>query len=248
MGKIVAIGGGNIWKPGVLAKTTHIDKEIIKLSKKRKPKVLFIPTASKDSESYVINFKKHFSSLGGVVDTLLLVREKPSKKEIKKKISSADIIYVGGGNTLQMMNKWNVLGVGKELHKAHKKGTVLSGLSAGAICWFSYGNSNSRKYTSGTNKLIKVSGLGLVDILYCPHYDTEKRRKADLKRMMKKTSRVVAIACEECTALEIVDEQFRIIKSKSSAKAYRIFWKNNKYVREELKNKTFLPITLLLQK
>ena len=139
MGKIVAIGGGEIGRSGYPVETTEIDQEIIRLSGKSKPRMLFIPTASSDSESYYNVVKNHFgTSLSCKVDVLYLLVNKPSRKEIEEKILSSDIIYVGGGNTLKMMKLWRKLGVDRLLKAAYDKGTVLCGLSAGAICWFEY--------------------------------------------------------------------------------------------------------------
>ena len=98
--KIVAIGGGEIGRPGYPVETTKIDKEIIKLSGKKKPRVLFIPTASSDSEGYVEVLNKHFGKrLKCKTDVLYLIKEKLTKKQIKEKVFNTDIVYVGGGNT-----------------------------------------------------------------------------------------------------------------------------------------------------
>ncbi|MGV8169635.1 MAG: Type 1 glutamine amidotransferase-like domain-containing protein [Candidatus Nanoarchaeia archaeon] len=249
MGKIIAIGGGEIGRPGYSIETESIDKETIKISGKKHPKLLFIPTASSDSEGYCQVVKNYFGKrLGCNVDFLRLKREAPSKKEIEKKILSSDIIYVGGGNTLKMMNIWRKTGTDKILAKAYKKGIVLSGVSAGAICWFRYGNSDSRKFTSDSSKLIKVTGLGFIDALNCPHFDEEKHRKKDLMRMMKNTS-VVAIALDSCSALEIIDDKYRIITSRKNAKAYKVFWKTGKYNVREIKSvKEFMFLSDLLNK
>jgi dipeptidase E len=148
-----------------------------------------------------------------------------------------------------MMTLWRKVGVDNILRKAHKKGVVLSGLSAGSICWFKCGNSDSRKFTSGSNKLIKVTGLGFINALHCPHYDAEKHRQSDLKRMMKTTSKIVSIALENCCAIEVIDNKFRIIKSKPNAKAYKIFWKGGKYFKEEIvSKKEFENLDVLLKK
>ena len=249
MGKIVALGGGEIGRPGYHVETTKIDKEIIKLTGKKNPRLLFIPTASSDSEGYVKVVREHFGKrLGCKVGTLLLTKEKLTYANIEKRILSADIIYVGGGNTLKMMTLWRKSGVDKALEKAYKKGIVLSGLSAGAICWFNYGNSDSRKFTNESNQLIKVKGLGFINALNCPHFNTEKHREADLKRMMKITSGV-AIALDECAAIEVVDNWYRIITSKPKAKAYKIYWKSGKYFKEEIEQKKeFNDLNLLLKK
>ena len=247
MKKIVAIGGGEIGRPGYPIETTQIDKEIIRLTGKKNPKLLFIPTASSDSESYFKVVKKHFGEmLGCKTDVLYLIKEKLSKKEIKDKILKSDIIYIGGGNTLKMMKIWRKNDVDKILKEAYKKGIVLSGLSAGSICWFKWGNSDSRKFTNPSADLIKVSGLGLINALHCPHYDFEKERKTDLKKMMRKTSGV-AIAIENCCAIEVIDGKYRIISSKPSANAYKVYWKMKKYYEEIIKKEKVLkPINDLL--
>jgi len=243
MQKIIAIGGGEIGRPGFPVETTSIDKEIILLSGKKKPKLLFIPTASSDSESYFEVVKKHFNKrLGCEVDILYLLKNKQSKKEIERKILSSDIIYVGGGNTLKMMKIWRKLGIDKMLLKARNKGIVLSGISAGAICWFSFGLSDSLLFSNKNAPMIKVRGLGFIKFLFCPHYDFEKQREPELKKIMKKTSGM-AIAVENCCAIEIIDNNYRIISSKKTAKAYKIYWKNKKYFKEEIqKKKDFTPI------
>jgi len=140
---IVAIGGGEIKTRG----TAAIGREIIRLSHKKNPRRLFIPTASSDSERYWKHVQEYFGNfLKCKTDVLFLIKEQPSKERIRRQISSADIIYVGGGNTLQMMRIWRRLGVDKLLISAYENGTVLSGISAGAICWFDSGHSDSMSF------------------------------------------------------------------------------------------------------
>ena len=173
---------------------------------------------------------------------MYLIKEKPTKKEIKNKILSSDIIYVGGGNTLKMMTLWRKLKVDILLQKALEKDTILCGLSAGSICWFKYGSSDSRKFTSNSNQLIKVTGLGFIEAIHCPHYDSEPHREENLKRIMK-NSPLIAIAIEDNCAIQIEDEAYRIITSNSKAKAYKAYWKNGEYFKKEIeKNNKFLPL------
>jgi len=249
MKKIIAIGGGEIGRPGYPIETTPIDKEIIRLTGKKNPKLLFVPTASSDSESYYYTVKKHFGKrLGCKVDVLFLIKKFLNKKELENKILKSDIIYVGGGNTLKMIQIWRKTGVDKILIKAHKKGVVLSGLSAGAICWFKQGNSDSKRFTDSNAELIKVTGLGLINALYCPHYNFEKSRKSDLKKMMKKNSGI-AIAVDNCCAIEIINDKYKIISAKKSANAYKVYWKKNKYHEEIIKKEEELkPLGQLLSK
>lgn len=249
MKKIVAIGGGEIGRLGFPTETTKIDKEIIKLTNKKNPVLLFIPTASGDSESYIQIVQKYFGKkLECKIDVLYLTRTKLSKERIRNKILSADIIYVGGGSTFKMMRIWKKFSVDKILKQAHEKGIVLSGLSAGAICWFKYGISDSRKIGNPKAPLVKVSGLDFVPALLCPHYDFEKDRKVDLKKLMSKTSGV-AIALDNCCAIEIIDDTYRIISSKHSANAYKVFWSKGKFSQVLIpKDSKFLPIFDLVKK
>ncbi len=243
MGKIIAIGGGEIGRPGTKVETMSIDKEIIKLSGKNKPSLLFLPTASNDSTSYYDVVKKHFGDrLGCKTNVLYLIKNKYTEKELRDAILKSDIIYIGGGNTLKMMKIWKKLGVDKILYEAYEKGIILSGLSAGAICWFKYGNSDSMRFSNSKAEMIRVKGLNIIDMLLCPHYDLEKHRILSLKNMMQKT-RGKAIALDNCSAIEIIDDKFRIIYSKKEANAYFVYWNKSKYYKELIpRSKTFSPL------
>lgn len=247
--KIVAIGGGCIKK----YETLEIDQEIVELSGKKNPTLLFIPTASSDNEDYITAIKKYFGDLGCIVDALYLIKEKPQlpisqTSDIAQKIMSADIIYVGGGNTLKMMRLWRKLGVDKLLDQARKNGTVLCGVSAGSICWFNYGNSDSRKFKNPDADYIKVTGLSFIKAFHCPHYDIECGRKASLKKMMKKFSGI-AIAIDDRAALEVVDNKYRIISSSDNANVYKVYWKQNQFYQEQIeKTKEYKDLTSLLKK
>jgi dipeptidase E len=107
LGKIVAIGGGEM----KLGETTEIDREIIRLTGKTYPRLLFLPTASNDAVTYYDSVKQHFGKeLGCQTDVLYLINDTPSLKEIEKKILGADAVYVGGGNTEKMMRVWRKRG------------------------------------------------------------------------------------------------------------------------------------------
>jgi len=250
MKTIIAIGGGEIGRPGYKNETFKIDQEIISQSGKKKQKLLFIPTASGDADGYIDSVYKYF---GGKfkckVSVLSLTKNTYSKAQLKEIILNTDIIYVGGGNSLKMMKLWRKLGVDKLLLEAYSKGVVMSGLSAGSICWFRYGNSDSARF--GKNKkasMIKVKALGILPFLHCPHYDVEVGREASLKEMMKKTTGI-AIAIDNCVAIEVVDGNFRILRSKKTANAYRVYWDKGCYFKEKiLVSQSFLPLSFLLEK
>jgi dipeptidase E len=147
-----------------------------------------------------------------------------------------------------MINRWKKIGIDRLLRQAWSQGKVLCGTSAGAICWFRQGNSDSRKYKNPKAGLIKVTGLGLVDAMVCPHYDVEKDREPELKQMMMNT-RGVAIALDNCAALEVVGNQYRLLTCKPLAEGYKVYCLKGKYYREKLtKGGKWAPLSGLLSK
>jgi dipeptidase E len=230
---IIAIGGGNIRT----RETAPIDREIIRRSNKKHPKLLFIPTASSDSEDYWLHIREYFGDyLKCKTDVLYLIREQPSIKLIRKKIRSADIIYVGGGNTLMMMRLWRRLGIDKLLHSAYNNGTVLCGISAGSICWFDSGHSDSMAfYNPHKWNYINVRGLGFIKGIHCPHFNGRTggvHRRKDFLGMIRRIGGM-GIAIENNCAIEFIDGRFyRVINSKSRARAYRVYKRGGKVVAE----------------
>jgi dipeptidase E len=233
---IVAIGGGQIRTRG----TAGIDREIIRLSGKKNPRLLFIPTASSDSERYWKHVQEYFGDfLKCKTDVLFLIKEQPSKEHIRKKILAADIIYVGGGNTLMMMRLWRRLGVDRLLKAAYENGTVLSGISAGSICWFHSGHSDSMSFYNPRKwKYVNVKGLGLIRGIHCPHYNGMTRgvpRRKDFQDMIRKIGGV-GIAIENNCAIEFIDGQlYKVIRSKSYARAYKVYKRGRQVVAEQIR-------------
>ncbi len=226
MKTIVAIGGGELKD----LETLPIDRAIVKLTRKKHPKALFIPTASNDAFGYWETFQVVYGKkLGCETDVLFLVREKLSKKQIEAKILTADIIYVGGGNTLRMLRIWKKQGVDKLLMKAYEKGVILSGLSAGAIAWFRYGSSDSRRFMKNGKEqtsFMRVSALGLLPFTLSPHHIREKKlRNPGIKEMMLRTPGV-ALALDDNSAILVQDDRFEILRSKSGVKIRKVFRKN----------------------
>jgi len=233
---IVAIGGGNIRTRG----TAPIDREIIRLSGRKNPKLLFVPTASSDSEGYWNHVQEYFSGyLKCKTSVLFLIKERLSRKEIRRKILSADIIYVGGGNTLKMMRLWRRLGIDLLLKRAYANGTVLCGISAGSICWFESGHSDSMSFYNARRwKYINVTGLGFIKGVHCPHYNSETlgipRRKHF--REMIRTIGGLGIAIENNCAIEFIDGKvYRVITSKSYSGAYRVFRSGGEVFAEKIR-------------
>lgn len=244
MKKIVAIGGGEIKD----LETLVIDREIVRLTGKKQPVALFIPTASGDAEGYWKTFQDVYGGrLKCKTDVLFLTKERLSSSKIRNKIIFADLIYVGGGNTLKMMKVWRRLKVDKFLMESYEKGTVLSGLSAGAICWFDSGFSDSAKFRNiGEWDFMKVKGLGLVKAMFCPHYHKERREKRFQETIKKYGG--IGVALDNNTALEVVNGKFRVIGSQERTYAYQVFKRNKEViVRKIEESNDFKSLSTLLK-
>ena len=162
---IIAIGGGGF---GANPGQGIIEEYILKQTKKKKPKICFIPTATGDNEAYKVNFYATFTKLNCEPSHLDFFKRTP---DLKKLILDQDAIFVGGGNTKSMLAIWRDWGLDKILKKAYLNGVVMSGVSAGAICWFQQGITDS-----WASDLKMMPCLNFVRGTCCPHYDEEPGR------------------------------------------------------------------------
>ncbi len=179
--------------------TREIDECIVRMAHKERPKFLFLPTASEDAEPYIVFINAYFCGMGCETSTLRLISEKPARKTVEEKISSADIIYVGGGDTSAMMHVWHEYGVDSCLRRAYQHGTILCGTSAGAICWAVFGRSESDStMNQGWWDYGREGGLSLIPAAICPHYNQKGQEGFD--RMMV-GEKIPGIALEDGAAL-----------------------------------------------
>ena len=173
-GHIIAIGGGGF---GRNPNHRKIEKYILKLTGKEKPNIVFIPTASAENQAYIIQFYKCFTKMSCEPSHVTFFQRTPKLDSI---INKADVIYVGGGNTKSMLAVWQEWKLDKLLLKAYNNGKILSGVSAGAICWFEQGITDS--WASNINVM---DCLGFLPEMACPHYQEEKDRRPDVHKMLK---------------------------------------------------------------
>ena len=146
-----------------------------------------------------------------------------------------------------MMKTWRRYGVDKALAAAMSRNAVLCGSSAGSIAWFESGNSDSQKSEGNPTKLIRVRGLGFIDTLVCPHYDAEGHRKPSMKEMTRNLNRV-SIGLDECCAIQIVDDNYRILSSVKGRGAYRVYWKDGVFHEDRIaETKELKPLGPLLK-
>lgn len=218
MGTIVVIGGGELKD----LETLGIDREVVKLTHKANPKALFIPTASNDAPGYCDSFNKVYGDLLGCeTSDLLLETQSYAHEELVDKIRSADLIYVGGGNTRKMLEIWKSTGVDTLLKEAYSAGTILAGLSAGSICWFEYGHSDSEAFEEyGEWRYIKLEAMGILQGIHCPHYN-EDNRVEDFTGMVKGGG-LSGIAVDNHCAIIYKDNEYKVISTRAEAKAYRV--------------------------
>ncbi|WP_309297466.1 Type 1 glutamine amidotransferase-like domain-containing protein [Inconstantimicrobium mannanitabidum] len=183
--------------------------------------------------------------IGCQIDTLLLIDSDISENEIRDKILSSNILYVGGGDTIKMMEIWKQKNVDQYLIEAYKNNIVLSGVSAGSICWFERGHSDSNSFENadGCWEYTKAKGIGLISAIHCPHYNESGRETFD---DMMKSENIHGIALENNCAFVIKDNMYRIIKSDCNSKAYLL--KNNagKVSKNELIANEFSSIATIL--
>lgn len=227
MGRIVAIGGGDLR----CGETLPIDRYIVSLARNKNPNLLFIPTASHDFPGYIESVRTVYSSLGCSFESLCLYGDE-SDDDIRRKILSADIIYVGGGNTEAMMELWRQRSVDQYLRQVYRNGTVLAGLSAGSICWFIAGYSDS-EFIAGVDRPVYkwVRGLGLLPFLHSPHYNEPERRGFDDYFAGQFTD---AIALDNNTAFVEVDGVYSVFKADETARAVLLSWDGAAVHRREL--------------
>jgi dipeptidase E len=216
---IVAIGGGDTRS----GETLPIDRRFVGLVDKARPRLLFIPTATEDSDLYVDTIEYAFGErLGCDVDTLRLWPETRQLPSMLRQLEEADLIYVGGGNTKAMVAKWRELGIDRELRRLVGNGVPVGGISAGAICWFRVANSDWPQYEAIPGVMTdRLDCLGIVDLVVCPHARGEAFRLGDFRKMMRGETGL-GIAIDDCCALQIKGENYRLISSAPDVGAHAI--------------------------
>ena len=227
MGRIVAISGGD------LESTKAINEYAVKMLNTTSKNVLFIGTASNDADEYIENITMVFSQMDCKVKSLQLATQIYNSEEIKEIVSWADIIYVGGGDTIFMMNIWKRYGLDAILKDVYKNDkAILMGISAGAICWFECGCTDSELATvrKGVTYGWANDMLNIHHYAYCPHYE---ERVEDFDMLMKEKN-IDGLAMENNTAFVEENGKIYYIKSSEESKAYIFKCEDGKFEKEEI--------------
>lgn len=191
--QIFAISGGGF----SMESESPLDKYLLQLvSAKEEVHICFIPTASQDAPGYI---EKFYAAFRDQKPTHISMDEM-RLGDMKKKLLSQDIVYVGGGDTHYMLEVWKETGFNELLLKAYNQGIILAGLSAGAMCWFDTCFSEM-----GNGRYVEFEGLGILKGTFCPHYN-DKERKQVFDDWLKTKEKITSYLMEDYEALLFKNE------------------------------------------
>ncbi|GGA83356.1 putative peptidase YgaJ [Puia dinghuensis] len=217
-------GGGFSMEPD----NPLLDAYVVAQARKKNPAVCFFPHATDDATRYALNFFKAFSRLDARPAFLSLFT--PPTADLESYLLEQDVIYVGGGNTRNMLALWREWGLDKILQKAYAEGVVLAGISAGANCWFEECSTDSVP-----GKLSVLACLGILKGSFCPHYDGEAERRPTLHQFHLTGQMKAGYAADDGAAGHFIDDVFSGgVSSRPWAKVYGLRLEDGSVVEEVL--------------
>jgi len=205
---IVAIGGGKT--------EDSIRSYTLGLAGKERPSVMFLNTASAEDARGTL---RAFQALSRLAEVELVEFFPWPPADLRELTLRQDIVVVGGGNTANMLAIWRVHGFDEILREAYEQGVIMSGSSAGMICWFEAGVTDS----FGPQLEGLRDGLGFISGSGCPHYDDEELRRPTYRRLIDEEAFPPGIAVDWGVAVEYVDgELVEVVSPREGATAYRV--------------------------
>lgn len=207
------MGGGGFSRFG---RYSRLDDYVLALTQKDHPRVLFLGTAGGDADSHIVLFYEAFS--GRARPSHLKLFGAPSRMEWRPLIREQDVIYVGGGNTANMLAIWRVHGMDQALREAWDDGVVLCGVSAGMNCWFECSITDS----FGLELAALRDGLGFLPGSVCPHYDGEEKRRPVYRELVG-DGLPAGYAVEDSVGIVFHETQFaEAVTEVEGRRAYRV--------------------------
>lgn len=206
-------------------------KYIIDLTKKTDPKICFIPTAAADNP-YAMNWWYELCQKMQVRTTVLrtFINSSPGQSTFEETLLSVDAIVVGGGNTLNMIAIWKAQGIDTVLMKAYRKGIILSGGSAGSLCWFKSGITDSRP-----QNLSIVDCLGFIAASHCPHFTSEASRRPLYERLILENKIQPGYALDDKAAVLFQNGKFvKALSLDNENSAYYVSASNGKVETQKI--------------
>lgn len=198
---------------------------VTRLADKPAPRICYLPTASADNSRNLQYWTYLCKELGIEPHVLeVWIDSDTQKQSFEEILLSMDAIVVGGGNTLNMLGIWNYQGIDKILKKALEKGIILSGGSAGAICWFRQGVSDSRPV-----RLSLVEGLGFLPYSHCSHYNVPAKKEL-YDRLIERGELGPGYACDEHAGILFTDGKVTdVVSSTNQARSYFVSGTKNRW-------------------
>lgn len=217
MQQIIGMGGGGFtMEPDNLL----LDEYVLSQTPAPNPKICFLPTAGADSAQYIQDFHQAFARFQCRPDHLSLFQV--PTRDLESFVLDHDAIYVGGGNTFNMLVLWRAWGLDKILRKAYEASVVLAGLSAGSVCWFEQCVTDSFTPAGGAD-LAPLDCLGFLPGSHCPHYHGQPTRRPEYHRLVASGELGDGWAADDGAALHFIDgELSSIVSSRPEALAYRV--------------------------
>jgi len=199
--------GGLPWPDSPAARQPFRDY-LCGLTGRAGPRIGLLTTAVGDDPAAVARARAWFEGTGGEVGHLALF-PMPSVADPEDFLLSRDLIFVGGGSVANMLAVWRVHQLDRILRAAWQAGVVLAGVSAGAICWFEGGTTDS----FGPDLRIFTGGLGLLPGSYCPHYDSEPGRRPLFTSLIAAGLLPAGIACDDGAGAHFIDDELHAVVS-----------------------------------
>ena len=220
--KILIAGGGF---------NTAFVRYMAQLTGKPRPKLLFLPTASADSPDGIISWYKSCAPLtveaSHQVSFIASTQQPRSWEDV---LLSVDGIVCSGGNTLNQQAIWKAQGIDVILKQAWDKGIVLGGASAGSLCWFEEGTTDSRP-----KELSTVQCLGFLAGSHCPHYDAEPGRRPLYHKLIESGQMKPGYACDNDAGIYFEGTEVRrVVHTRAEARVYYVLVMNGKTVERRL--------------
>jgi peptidase E len=190
----------------------------LRLSGRPRPRLCLLNTATGDDPRWTMLMYDRFAGRPVEVRHLALF-PMPNVADPEDLLLSQDVIFVGGGSVANMLAVWRVHGLDVTMRKAWQAGIVLAGSSAGGICWFEGGTTDS----FGTDLRGYTDGLGILPGSYCPHYDSEPGRRPLYHQLIADGTLSGGIACDDGVGAHFVDDTLtELVADRPGTSAYRV--------------------------
>jgi len=220
-GRKILIAGGNF--------NTAFIRYMAQLTGKPRPKLLYLPTASADSANGVITWYRNCAPVNVEPSHQnSFIASTSQARSWEEVFLSVDGIVCSGGNTLNQQAIWKAQGIDAILRQAWDRGIVLGGASAGSLCWFEEGTTDSRP-----KELSKVECLGFLKGSHSPHYDAEPGRRPLYQKLILSGQMKPGYACDNSAGIYFEDNVVkRVVASTPTAKVYYVSVENGKILEK----------------